>query len=357
MTMTKGQVTAIIGGQLGSEGKGAIVAAIAHDYDVHVRVGAPNAGHTFKWRGNTFRMKSIPVGWCNTEALLVIGRGALVNPELILTELAKIEPFDSKVRTRLKIDARAGVLDPRFKELEGGIDGEMHERIGSTGEGVGPAREARISRNPKRFKLFGEVAHLWDLEDLIHENTPDLIQSHHRNGKNVLLEGSQGVGLSLIHGPWPYVTSTDCGTAQMCADIGIPINMIDETIAVLRTYPIRVAGNSGPLKNELTWEELSKRIGHDVVERTTVTQKIRRVGEWDIELAAHCKLLNKPELIAITFIDYIEPESAGVTDWGEFGDKAKEFIQTVENYMDAPAVLIGTGGENFSVVDRRPTKP
>ena len=350
--MQRGKITALIGGQYGSEGKGAIAAAMAHDYDVHVRVGAPNAGHTFHWRGNIFKMKNIPVGWCNTDATLVIGRGALVNPELIIEELKMITPFDSKIRSRLKIDAKAGVLAPKFKEQEGGIHGEMHQRIGSTGEGVGPAREARISRDVSRFSLFGDVASKWDLEDLIFEDTPSLIQDQNEKGVSVLLEGAQGVGLSMIHGPWPYATSTDCGTAQMCADIGIPVNMVTETIAVFRTYPIRVWGNSGPLKNELTWEQLSNRIGMKVEEKTTVTHKIRRVGEWDLDLAAMCRLLNRPEKLAVTFIDYIDPEHAGTENYDELSQNAKDFIKAVEHFMEAPATLIGTGGPTFNVIKR-----
>lgn len=350
--MSSGKIVAVIGGQYGSEGKGAIVAAIAHDYDVHIRVGAPNAGHTFWWKNQIFKMKNIPVGWYNINASLIIGRGALVNPELINRELAMIKPFDSKIRKRLFIDAKAGVLHPSFKKNEGGIHGEMHERIGSTGEGVGPAREARISRDPKRFQLFGDVAKLWGMDDLVCHDTPNLIQAMHVAGRNVMMEGSQGVGLSMIHGPWPYATSTDCGTAQMCADIGIPVNMVDETIAVLRTYPIRVAGNSGPLRNELTWTEISRRIGQSVEERTTVTDKIRRVGEWDIELAAMTKLLNRPEKLAMTFLDYHDPRNAGVTDYDELTEKSKEYIMAVERFMGAPATLIGTGGPTFSVIKR-----
>ena len=70
--------------------------------------------------------------------------------------------------------------------------------------------------------------------------------------------------------------------------------LVTRVLLVARTYPIRVAGNSGPLKNELTWEEISRRVGKQVVERTTVTNKIRRVGEWDEELLDNAITLNRP---------------------------------------------------------------
>ena len=103
-------------------------------------------------------MQTIPCGWINPEAQIVIGRGALVNMRLLMKELEHIERYYPHFRERLFIDAHAGVLDERFHEQEGGTEGEMHRRIGSTGEGVGPARMARISRDPEQFRLFESVA-------------------------------------------------------------------------------------------------------------------------------------------------------------------------------------------------------
>ena len=77
--MNKGKITVLVGGQYGSEGKGAVVAHIANEYNVHVRVGSPNAGHTIYWRGEKHVMQSIPCGWINPNATIVIGRGALLN--------------------------------------------------------------------------------------------------------------------------------------------------------------------------------------------------------------------------------------------------------------------------------------
>ena len=89
--------------------------------------------------------------------------------------------------------------------------------------------------------------------------------------------------------------------------------LVNRVLLVARTYPIRVAGNSGSLKNELTWEEISRRVGKQVVERTTVTNKIRRVCEWDEELLDNAVTLNCPTSIAVTFMDYLSPQDEGKT--------------------------------------------
>lgn len=76
---------------------------------------------------------------------------------------------------------------------------------------------------------------------------------------------------------------------------------------VIRTYPIRVAGNSGPMENEISWDELSRRTGMDLCERTTVTKKVRRVAEFDDGLFLNSCTLNAPTELALTFADYVDP--------------------------------------------------
>lgn len=304
----KGSVAVVVGAQYGSEGKGAIVHHIADKYNVHVRVGSPNAGHTFYWNGEKHVQRSIPCGWTNPEALIIIGRGALINMDQLMAELTTIEGYYPDFRQRLRIDSTAGVLSKRFHQQEGGVDGEMHKRIGSTGEGVGPARMARLERNPDTFQFFRDVVEEYGLKDCMVDDTPHLLHTLHGAGAKILIEGTQGSALSLLHSYWPYCTSTDTNAAQMLADVGIAPALLDEVILVARTYPIRVAGNSGPMRNEISWEELSERIGKKVSERTTVTKKVRRIAEWDRTLFNTACMLNKPTKLALTFADYVDPD-------------------------------------------------
>jgi len=347
--MNKGKLTVLIGGQYGSEGKGGIAAHIADNYDVHVRVGSPNAGHTFYWYGDKHVMQSIPCGWINPKARIVIGRGALINMKQFMKELVHVLQYYPDFLSRLLIDPEAGVLDDRFHEQEGGIYGEMHKRIGSTGEGVGPARVARINRDPEQFRRFKDVASEYGLEQCVCDDTPGFVAGAQDAGKNVLIEGTQGSALSLLHSFWPYCTSIDTNAAGIISEVGIAPSRVTNVLMVVRTYPIRVAGNSGPMKGEITWEELSKRLGKDLTpEKTTVTKKVRRIAEWDDELFRQSCMLNAPTEIALTFADYLDPSIAGKTDPNVLmkSDKLVRFLKK-HGLQGDKLKYIGTGPDTI----------
>lgn len=343
--MSRGKIAVLVGGQYGSEGKGAVVAHIANDYDVHVRVGSPNAGHTIYWNGEKHVMQSIPCGWINPNAKIIIGRGALINIKQFMKELNHILHYYPDFDGRLFIDEEAGILDEKFHIAEGGTEGEMHRRIGSTGEGVGPARVARINRDPNEFRQFKHVAKELNLEHCMVKNTPKMVAEAQDFGMNILIEGTQGSGLSLLHSHWPYCTSIDTNAAGIISEVGIAPSRVTDVILVLRTYPIRVAGNSGPMKNEITWDELSSRMGINLIpEKTTVTKKVRRIAEWDDDLFHQSCVLNEPTEFALTFADYIDPKLYGVDSKEEIlkSEPLKKFLR--EHGLDCKKLkLIGTG--------------
>lgn len=351
--MSKSKLTVVVGGQYGSEGKGAIVAHIANDYQVHVRVGSPNAGHTIYWRGAKHVMQSIPCGWINPDAKIVIGRGALLNMKQFMKELVHIMQYYPDFMKRLYIDPEAGILSEKFHEQEGGIYGEMHKRIGSTGEGVGPARVARINRDPEQFKQFKNVAEEYGLEQCLATNTPRLLAEWQEAGANVLIEGTQGSALSLLHSHWPYCTSIDTNAAGIISEVGIAPAHVTDVLMVCRTYPIRVAGNSGPMEGETSWEELAaKTNGYIKPEKTTVTKKVRRVAEWDDNLFEQSCILNRPTEIALTFADYVDPALAGTTSAEDVWDSV-ELMKFFEDHalsaMGTMVKYVGTGPD--TVVD------
>lgn len=348
--MSKGKLTVLVGGQYGSEGKGAIVKHIAFKHEVHVRVGSPNAGHTIYWDGEKHVMQSIPCGWINPNADIVIGRGALLNMRQLVKEIVHIQQWYPHFLDRLHIDENAGVLSERFHEQEGGVNGEMHRRIGSTGEGVGPARIARLERDPEKFKLFKEVADEWGLSKCVAENTPAAIAGAQDRGINVLIEGTQGSALSLLHSHWPYCTSIDTNASGIISEVGIAPSRVTNVLMVCRTYPIRVAGNSGPMQNEISWDELNRRVGGGVApEKTTVTHKTRRIAEWDGELFRQSCLLNAPTDIALTFADYVDPYLKNAEDMNRVKASAPlmEFIR--KHNLVGNLRYIGTGPQ--TVVD------
>lgn len=331
-------VLAIVGAQYGSEGKGAIVSKIATRYGIHVRTGGPNAGHTIYHKGHKFVHQVIPCGWTNPNAILVVGRGMLLDVEQFERELSIIREFDPTIDDRLFIDKDCGILSRDFHNTEGGVDGALHRRIGSTGEGVGAARIARIHRDSESFTLAGNSG-IASIQKFLVSNTPALFRERLNAGEHILLEGTQGSGLSLIHGPWPYVTSADTNAAQLAADAGIPPQYV-KTLLVARTMPIRVAGTSGPLEMETTWEQLSQQLGRNVQEVTTVTKKVRRIGYWDSKLVKNACTLNAPIGIALTFMDYL--------DW----DCHQQFITDVENETGVPVLFTGSGGKPEDITER-----
>lgn len=339
----KGKLTVLVGGQYGSEGKGAIASKIANEYQMHIRVGSPNAGHTIYWNGEKHVMQSIPCGWINPEAKIVIGRGALINMKQFMKELVHIMQYYPNFLDRLYIDPEAGILSEKFHEQEGGVNGEMHKRIGSTGEGVGIARIARINRNTDEFKRFKDVAKEYGLEKCMQHNTPKFIAFNQDLGDNILIEGTQGSALSLLHSHYPYCTSIDTNTAGIISEVGIAPSRVTNVLMVVRTYPIRVAGNSGYMKNEITWEELSYRLGKQMVpEHTTVTKKIRRIAEWDDELFEQSCILNAPTDIALMFADYIDPEIENATDFSTVM-KSEKLVTFIKKHNIHNIKYIGTG--------------
>lgn len=330
--------TAIVGAQYGSEGKGAVVAALADRFDAAVRTGGPNAGHSFVHQGKLYKMRQVPCVWTKPNIPLILGAGATIDLEILEREIA-----DTGVdRSRILIDRAAVVITSKDRETE---EHSSLTRMGSTLEGVGAARIAKILRDVDSRPLAGH--HLG--AQRTHDTVQVLWEMLNR-GANVLLEGTQGSGLSLHHGLWPHVTSNDTNAAQMLADTGIAPSWLAHTLLVARSYPIRVGGPSGPMPGgEVTFADIP---GAPTPERTTVTNKVRRISGWEDRVFNRAVQLNDPCGIALTFIDYIDPSLFGTKDVAQiFASKAaREFIQQVEYQSRTPVVIVGTGGPEFEMV-------
>jgi len=333
----KGKVTIVIGGQFGSEAKGKVISFLANEFDIAVRTGSPNAGHTVFKDGEIYRLQQIPATFVNKKCVLYIGAGALINPDILKKEVEHTNTKDC-----LFIDPQAGIIEEKHLLQEG----ELVQKIGSTGKGCGAALADRIWR--KDFKLAKDV-----LKDFQIANVAEILNQGIDEGKNVLVEGTQGFGLSLYHGIYPFVTSRDTNVANFLAEAGISPRLASEIILVIRTYPIRVAGNSGPLPNEITWKELSNRIGKEVEEKTTVTKKVRRVAEFDIEIVKKAVFINRPTQIALQFLNYLYPQDENKNSWDFLSQEAKTYIENLEHDLGVPITLIGTGQANEAMIDRR----
>lgn len=331
-------------------GKGLVAAALANDFECHVRSGGANAGHTFYHDEQKFVARSVPIGWINPDAGLYIGPGAVIDPEVLVTELQAIGEAGYKVKDRLLVDRRAVMISRSQHLAEGGTSGRAHAQIGSTGEGVGLARMSKLNRDaligtdtaPYSCIRVDDDEDFFDSLGIRIGDVADQLHRHLREGFKILLEGTQGCGLSLTLGDWPHVTSADTNAAQMASDAGISPTDVARSILVARTYPIRVAGKSGPLFGETSWEELGLE-----PEITTVTKKVRRVGHWDPEQVRYACQVNYPAALVVTFIDYLWPEAKGITNWRALPEVALEWIKQQEELIGAPVIAVGTGPNSY----------
>ena len=318
------RIQVIVGGQAGSEGKGAVAGYLAAESQGPscVRVAGPNAGHSVvnPLTGVKHALRTIPVGAVtNPDALLAIAAGSEIDIPVLLSEVQQLEADGLQIRHRLFIDPMATILTDEHRAVE--ADAGLVARIGSTGKGIGAARAARIMRTATlardHEKLLGEyssVAHV-----------APLVQAR---GRDIQIEGTQGYLLSLHHRFYPQVTSSGTTALDFLAMARLnpwvvpPENL--EIWVTYRPYPIRVAGESGPLTGETSWDALGLE-----PELTTVTKKVRRVGIWDGVLAAEAAHANRGSLLggwkstgpkvdpvryALTMADQIDPALAGTTD-------------------------------------------
>ena len=346
-----GYVDVIVGGQYGSEGKGQVAAFLSNEYDLLVRVGGPNAGHTVFEPASSYTHHQLPSGTRrNDDNKLLIGPGAVLNVEKLQQEIAECQVGVD----RLGIDRNAMVITCADIANEAGLVAG----IGSTGQGAGAALSRRILERDPSTKLAKDVP---DLAPYLCSALEVLQGTLAENGR-VCLEGTQGTALSLYHGPYPYVTSRDTTVSGCLSEAGIPPRLVRRVVMVCRTYPIRVqspsGATSGPMSQEISLKQISQRSGIDLAElekteRTSTTNRERRIGEFDWDLLRNACLLNRPTDIALTFTDYLTVQNRKAKRFEQLHKDTINFIEEIEQVSDARVSLIGTGFNLRSIIDRR----
>ena len=341
-----GKVIIVTGMQYGSEGKGAITSYLAPVMSVGVRTGAANAGHTIYFKGKKFVMRQIPSVWINPLAKLVVGIGSIINLDILLKEIEIVNKI-IPIKDRLYIDRNAFVVTQ--KQIDEEKKSNLGSRIGSTsalsGKGIGTATADKILREEECL----QAKEVPELKPYL-ADTVDLINTQLDHDQFVLLEGTQGFKLSIEHGTFPFVTSRDVSATAIAASAGISTHQFEvEVVGVTRTYPIRVAGNSGPFaedSEEVNWDYVTKRSGAKkykihITEKTSVTNRLRRIATFskmDFEKAVQ---VNRPTEIVVTFADYL--------DW-KVHEKEK-ITRSIDNFMEmiedlsrgVPVTLLKTG--------------
>lgn len=381
-------VDVVVGGQFGSEAKGHVTQQVIKrriDNDagkqapvLNLRVAGPNAGHTAyalvhhrggdfnpdpmggttPWVENrAFAFRQLPVGIIEDAAQVFCGiaAGSEIELPVLLAEIKEVKDAGLWPRHRLLlVDPEATMLDDSDHGSERAA--ELVERIGSTGKGIGSARSKRIMRTAKRLaddpaaiKALSDAGALVRSVALLY-SVPEA-QSGYNIQYQVVIEGTQGYGLGLHAGAYPQCTSSDCRASDFLAMAGLSPWAIEgqrlKVWVVFRPFPIRVAGNSGPLARETTWGALGL-----PEERTTVTKKVRRVGRWDPELAEAAVRANgggyahtlQTVVMALSMADQIDPDLAGVVDPAVIyaNPNITDFIEMMQTQTGAVVDLVTT---------------
>ena len=332
----------VVGGQFGSEGKGKIAAHITlrEGIDICIRCGGPNSGHSVTTPDGTVVLRQIPTGYINPATRLLIPAGALINLSVLKEELERLN-VDS---ARIGIDHKTMVIEGKDQQFES--DHKLQERLSSTLCGVGSAVSRRVLRGADvRLARDAISAHPW-LKPLLTDVSAEANSALDINQK-VLIEGTQGFGLSLYHSDaYPKATSRDTTAAAFLSEVGLSPTLVSEIVLVLRTFPIRVAGQqAGPLHQEISWETLQSESGYPwpLVERTSVTNKIRRVGRFDWQLARAAVRYNRPTKLAINCLDYLDHRDLGCTDFDFLTEASKQMALELETRLAVPVAFCGVG--------------
>ena len=317
-------VTVVVGGQYGSEGKGKVAAYLAQKENAAavVRCGGSNSGHTvYNEKREKFVFRQLPTAAITPGIKCILVSGSYIDVEVLTSEILSCD----LQADRLLIDPFAVIITADHKYQED--HSSLKASIGSTASGTGAAVLHRVSRS--NDILFAKDHP--KLKEYIFD-TKSYIAQLLENNQRVIVEGTQGHGLSLLHSKeYPYVTSRDTSASGFISEAGISPLYVDDIVLVIRSFPIRVAGNSGKLENEICWNELvgESDLPEKFVEYTTVTKKIRRVARFDPGIVIQAISVNKPTRIVLNHLDYIRD------------DLRNNFVQMIEEEIKQRVDFIG----------------
>ncbi len=341
MPSRKSGNTCIVGLTWGDEAKGKIVDILAAEHDVVVRYnGGNNAGHTVCFDGRTHKLHLVPSGVFRPHAACLIGCGVVVDPKVLLEEVAKNEPYAPGLRDRLKVSSRAHTIWPWHKRLEALSEKYQGKgKIGTTLRGIGPAYAEKANRvhairvgeflRPETLrpkveaiveaknrvfeKVFGEdgldAKAVWEeyaaygeaMRPMIADTTA-LLHDAIDAGKRILFEGAQGTLLDIDHGTYPYVTSSSASAAGVPAGTGVPARLVGEVLGVVKAYTTRVGEGPFPTERRDAIGDQIREQGH---EYGTTTGRPRRCGWLDTFAIRYSARVNGLDGIAITLLDVL----------------------------------------------------
>jgi adenylosuccinate synthase len=359
--------TCVVGLQWGDEAKGKIVDLLTAQHQIVVRYnGGANAGHTVVKNGQTYKLSILPTGILSPSIQAVIGNGLVVNPVRFLEEVDQLRaagvPIDG---SNLLLSDHAHVIFPYHMEEEKLGDEGSAAAIGTTGRGIGPCYQDKVSRTngirirellhpqhlrdrlrgivPRKnavFRALVPAARQFDADALCDEyldyaermkpHVQDTVAFLHKAlkvNKSILFEGAQGSLLDVDHGTYPYVTSSNSSTAGIWSGSGVPARNLTRIIGVIKAYTTRVGRGPFPTELDDGPQGIGERIRKTGREYGTVTGRPRRCGWFDTVSVRHTARLGGVDELAIMLLDVLSvvDEVKICTAYEVDGERTEEF--------------------------------
>ena len=334
----------VIGSQWGDEGKGKAVDVFSANADYVIRYqGGSNAGHTLNFQGKKKILHLIPSGIFHSHTACIITSGVALDIETLVDEVEALKKAGLSLNTPNKLlisDSATALLEPH-KILDQLRESSKHgKKIGTTGKGIGPAYEDRASRKALLFgDLFAEKdflrqklkSHLAEKKFLIEEfykgpkislesllnkilflreqlrpyrspDTSTVIYQALRQGKKVLFEGAQGSLLDLLHGTYPYVTSSNTVAGAALVGAGIGLKAIKKVVAITKAYTTRVGEGPFPTEAQGKEAQILQKTGE---EWGSTTGRLRRCGWLDLPALKYSIRINGATHLALMKLDVL----------------------------------------------------
>lgn len=371
-----GKNVVVIGTQWGDEGKGKLVDLLTERADAVVRFqGGHNAGHTLVIDGRKTVLHLIPSGILREGVACLIGNGVVLSPSALLEEIDVLEQAGVPVHGRITISEACPLILPVHVALDQARErAQGAKAIGTTGRGIGPAYEDKVSRRGLRAgdlnhpavlgdrlsalmdyhnfvlsKYFGQPE--LDYQQVLDQtlalgerikpmlgDVAGMLHQYRSESRNVLFEGAQGAMLDIDHGTYPYVTSSNTLSGGASSGSGLGLLDFDYVLGITKAYSTRV-GN-GPFPTELN-DAVGKHLSSVGAEFGATTGRARRCGWFDAVLMKRSARLNSLSGLCITKLDVLDglTELAVCTGYHYEGQVIDTVPQGAENYAACTPIL------------------
>ncbi len=401
----------VLGTQWGDEGKGKVVDLLTSNVAGVVRFqGGHNAGHTLITGGEKTVLHLIPSGILRQDVTCFIGNGVVIAPQALIDEIKVLEDRGIDVSNRLRVSSACSLILPyhealdRAREIEKGKDA-----IGTTGRGIGPAYEDKISRRGLRIgdlldmnNFISRLEELAEYHNFMLENYYGLVplafnkvldellqtveainplltdvtaelEQYRKAGKRLLFEGAQGTMLDIDLGTYPFVTSSNTTAGAVTTGAGFGPLYLDYVLGVAKAYTTRVG--AGPFPTELH-DEIGELLGEKGQEFGSTTGRKRRCGWFDAVAVQRAVQINSISGICLTKLDVLDDldevkicvayakdgspvyetlagwkgTTFGIRNYDNLPENAQTYLKTLEDLLEVPIVIISTGPDRDETI-------